>query len=82
VARARAVSCFEASVIEGYQRATCFENCICFSECLTARIRKSRREPTDGLKLANEHSRRCCGRLANLIEYQFGETFQPHRRHP
>lgn len=77
------MGCFEVSAIDGYQRAARFENRVCFlGQRLTASIRKSRRQPTDGVELTDKHGWRRCGRLTNLIEGEFGEAFKAHRRHP
>jgi hypothetical protein len=60
---------FEVVAIDRYQRAPRFENRVRFlGQCLTASVRKSWRQPTDRIELADEHSRRRCGGLTDLIE--------------
>jgi K+-transporting ATPase ATPase C chain len=49
---------------------------------LAAGVRKSRCQPTNGLKLPDQHRGRRRGGLTDLIERELGEAFQPHRRHP
>lgn len=47
-----AVSRFQVSAIDGYQRVARFEHRVCFlGQRLTASIRKSRRQPTDGVEI-------------------------------
>ena len=49
---------------------------------MTASIRKSRRQPTDGVELPDEHSWCRRGSLTDLVEGEFGKAIKPHRRHP
>ncbi len=77
------VSRIEVAAIERDQRAGGFEDRVrLIRERLMAGGQKSRSQPPYRLELADQDSRGGRGGLADLIECELGETFEPHGRHP
>src|ERR1017187_6548256 len=73
----------EIAAIERDQSACGFEDRIrLLRQCLTAGVRKSRRQPADRIELMDQHSGRRRGGLTDLIERELDEALEPNRRHP